>query len=80
MNFDKEPKSRIFCWGGGGGGGGGGGEGGGMGGGEYERDSRHIFYTRHIVTTSSIKLHSLVKIFLLVFKIEGSKALTIKGR
>ena len=48
--------------------------------GEYEHKCHHIFYTRHIVTTSSTELYySLVKIFLMVFKIEGIVALTIKG-
>ena len=49
MNFDKESKSRIFFFfffGGGGVGGGG-------NYGRYEHESRHILYTRHIVTTSS---------------------------
>ena len=45
-----------------------------------EHNSRHIFYTRHIVTTSSTEPYSFMKIFLTVFKIEGTVALTIKGR
>ena len=49
-------------------------------GGYDEHKSRHILYTRHIVTTSSTELYSLMKIFLTVFKIEGIIALTIKGR
>ena len=40
----------------------------------------YILYTRHIVTTSSTKPYSLMKIFLTVFKIEGIVALTIKGK
>ena len=47
--------------------------GGGGGGGVYEHKSRHILYTRHIVTTSSTEPYSLMKIFLTVFKIEGIK-------
>ena len=43
------------------------------------RDSPHIFYTQHIVMISSTELYSLMKIFLMVFKIEGTAALTIKG-
>ena len=39
-----------------------------------------VFYTQHIVTISSTELNSLIKIFLMVFKIEGIVALTIKGR
>ena len=57
--------------------GGGGGGGGGIG---YEHKSHYILYTRHIVTTSSIKPYSLMKLFLMVFKIEAIVALTIKGR
>ena len=85
MNFNKESKPRIFFFffffrGGCGGGGGGGGGGEGNVAGEYEHKCHHIFYTRHIVTTSSTELYySLVKIFLMVFKIEGIVALTIKG-
>ena len=63
-------------WVGGRGGGGGGGGGGGY---EYEHNSRHILYTRHIVTTSSTEQQSLMKIFLTVFKIEGIVAISIKG-
>ena len=53
-----------------------------MGGGrgEYEHESHHVLYTRHIVTTSSTEPYGLMKIFLTVFKIEGIVALTIKGR
>ena len=51
MNFDKESISRNKKEGGGGGGGGRGGGGGGRGGHDYK--SRHILYTRHIVTTYS---------------------------
>ena len=76
MNFDKESEYRIFfvflfhfLRGGDADVAGG-----------YEHDSCHIFYTRHIVTTSSIELYSLMKIFLMVFKIGGIVALTIKGR
>ena len=69
MNFDKESKSiekkNFLLWDLGGGGGGGGG---------------HILYTRHIVMPSSTEPYSLMKIFLEVFKIEGTAALTIKGR
>ena len=61
----------MAWWGGGGGGGG--------GGGAYEHRSRHILYTRHIVRTSSIDPYSLMKIFLMIFKIEGIVVLTIKG-
>ena len=57
----------------------GGGGGGGEGGQAYEHKSRHILYTRHIVTTSSTEPYSLMKIFLTVFKLEGIVALTIKG-
>ena len=39
-----------------------------------------FFYTRHIVTNSTTELYSLVKIFLMVFEIEGIVALIIKGR
>ena len=46
----------------------------------YENISRHIFYTRHIVTTSSTEPYSLMKIFPTVIKIEGIVALTIEGR
>ena len=74
MIFDKESKSRnFFCVVGGGGVGG-------VVGGGYEHKSRHTLYTRHIVTTSSTELYSLMKIFLTVFKIEGIVALIIKGR
>ena len=48
--------------------------------GEYEHESRHILYTRHIITTTSTEPYSLMKIFLTLFKIEGIVALTIKGR
>ena len=76
MNFDKEMKSRKKN-----GGGGGGEENGGFGVvGEDEHKSRHILYTTHIVTTSSTEPYSLMKIFLMVFKIEGILASTIKGR
>ena len=82
MNFYKESKSRkkefgvcVCVWRGGGGGGTGCWVGGG-----YEQKSRHILYTRHIVTTSSTESYSLMKIFLTVFKIEGIEALTIKER
>ena len=44
------------------------------------RESPHIFYTGHIVTISSTELYSLMKIFLMVFKIEGIVAITIKGK
>ena len=64
----------------GGEGGGGGVRGLGTGGGGYEQKSRHIFYTRNIVTTSSTESYSLMKIFQTVFKIEGIEALTIKER
>ena len=37
----------------------------------YEHESPHIFYTQHIATISSTELYSLMKIFLIVFKIEG---------
>ena len=57
---------------------GGGGVGEGKGG--YKHKSRHILYTRHIVTTSSTEPYILMKIFLTVFKIEGIVALTIKKR
>ena len=76
-----EPTTHfLFFWGEGGGtffflGGGGGGGGGGN---EHEKEP-HIFYTQHIVTISSTKLYSLMKIFLMVFKIEGIVALTIKA-
>ena len=43
------------------------------------RDRPHIFI-HDIVTISSTELYSLMKIFLMVFKIEGIIALTIKGR
>ena len=71
MNYDKESKSKIFFFFLGGGGGGlsvawG-----------YEHKSHPIFYTRHIVTASSTELYSLVKIFLMVFKIEGTVALKV---
>ena len=36
------------------------------------RDSPRIFYTGHIVTISSTELYSLMKIFLMEFKIEGN--------
>ena len=39
-----------------------------------------IFYTRHIVTTSSTESYSLMKLFLTVFKTERIVAVTIKGR
>ena len=52
---------------------------GGGGGYEYEHNSRHILYTRHIVTTSPTEQQSLMKIFLTVFKIEGIVAISIKG-
>ena len=51
---------------------------GGRKGGGYEHKSRHIFYTRRIGMTSSTEPYSLMKIFLIVFKIEGIVALTIK--
>ena len=38
----------------------------------YEHESPHGFFTLHIVTISSTELYSLMKIFLMVFKIEGS--------
>ena len=71
MNFDEESKSKekkfFLC--------GGGGEGGG------ELNTRAtIFYIRHTGTTSSTEPYRLIKIFLMVFKIEGIVALTIKGR
>ena len=59
-------------------GGGGGGRGAQEGG--YEHKSHHLFYTRYIATTYSTKLYSLMKIFLMVFKIEGIVALIIKER
>ena len=37
------------------------GEGAAAGEGGYEHKSRHILYTRHIVTTSSTKVYSLMK-------------------
>ena len=37
----------------------------------YEHASPHFFNTRHIVTNSATELHSLMKIFLMVFKTEG---------
>ena len=47
-------------------------------------ESHHIFYTRHIVTTSDTEPYtyicSLMKIFQMVFKIVGIVALTTKGR
>ena len=49
-------------------------------GGRCEHKSSHFFYTRHTVITSSTEPYSLVKIFPMVFKIEGIVALTIKGR
>ena len=71
MNFDKkiqiQEKKKLVG-------------GGGVGWGGYEHKSRHILYTRHIVTTSSTELYNLMKIFLTVFKIEGIVALTIKER
>ena len=73
MNFAKEPKSRIFFGGGGGGGGGGGRGGSGAARYEHERQPPY-FYTRHKVTISSTELYSLMKIFLMVFKIEGTVA------
>ena len=42
--------------------------------------SRHILYTRHIVTTSSTQPYTLMKILLTVYKVEGILALIIKGR
>ena len=76
MNVDKESKSRnFFFFAGVGGGGGAQGEERG-----FQHKSRHILYTRHIVKTSSTVPHSLMKIFLTVFKIEGIVTLTIKGR
>ena len=45
----------------------------------YEHESLHILYTGQIVTISSTELYSLMKIFLIVFKIEGIVASTIKG-
>ena len=52
------------------------------GGEEYQHKSKEppYLYTKHIVTTSSTELYSLMKIFLTVFKIEGIVALTIKER
>ena len=44
------------------------------------RVSPHIFYTLHIVTISVTELYSLMKIFLIVFKIVGIVALTKPGR
>ena len=41
---------------------------------EYEHKSRHIFYTRHIVTTYSTEPYSFMKIILRVFKIESIAA------
>ena len=38
------------------------------------------FYTRHIVTASSTEPDDLMKIFLMILKIEGIVALTIKRR
>ena len=69
---------RNFFFGGGGGGGGGDGA---QVAASYEHERQpHIFHTRHIVMISSTELYSLMKIFLIVFKIEGILALTIKGR
>ena len=65
MNFDKESKSIFFfvvVLGGGG------------LAGEFEHESRHIFYTRHIVTIASTEGYSLMKIFLTLFKIESIAA------
>ena len=39
-----------------------------------------FFYTRHIVTITSTEPYSLMKIFLMVFKIEGIVAVIIKGK
>ena len=39
-----------------------------------------FLYTRHTVITSSTEPYSLMKIFTMVFKIEGIVALPIKGR
>ena len=46
----------------------------------YEHESRHILYAQHTFMTSCTKLCSLVKKFLMVFKIEGIVALTVKGK
>ena len=69
MNFDNPNPEKKYFWG----------VGGDVAAG-YEHVSRHIFYTQHIVRTSSTELYSLVKIFLMVFEIEGIVALTIKKR
>ena len=69
----------FFFFGGGGGGGGGGGMRGDVARG-YEHESRHILYAQHTFMTSCTKLCSLVKKFLMVFKIEGIVALTVKGK
>ena len=54
----------------------------GVGGGRADMNTKAAiyFYTRHIVTASSAEPDDLMKIFLMVFKIEGIVALTIKGR
>ena len=50
-------------------------EGGGGGGeGRYKHDSQHIFYTQHIVTTSSAELYSFMKIILTVLKVGSTAA------
>ena len=76
MNFDKEFKSRnffiyFFVVGGGGGN---------MAGDMYMRAAIFVIHdTMSRPTHSTTELYSLVKIFLMVFKIEGIVALTIKG-
>ena len=54
--------------------------GGGGGGGDMNTRAAIFFYTRHIGMTSCTEPYSLMKIFLMLFKIEGIEALTIKGR
>ena len=39
-----------------------------------------LYTTHHIVKISATELYSLMKIFLMVFKIEGIEDLTIKRR
>ena len=46
----------------------------------YANMSHHIFFIVLHYTTSCTELYSLMKIFLMIFKIEGIVALTIKGR
>ena len=72
MNFDKEPKSRgkKFLEGVGGEGG--------AGMLSMNKKAPIFFYTGHIVTISSTELYSLMKIFLMVFKIEGMFYITIQ--